>query len=413
MALNIEDINRRTSQEGKVFQLHPGILAVFDLKQLSLFDRLNFADLHMAPRWTDALRGRPDRCPVLWSDVRQKLIARTRRLDEPAVLATLYEAMCRRGAELGGAAVDLTLWTEGVICEPLVDHILAGLSPADRQILIDEQRAKIAFVLYPEEQRLRGLSRRFPLLGRASDAIKEIRAGRVVARNLRRRLAGKAPPQNDYAQSVLELAARLGLSRMTYVMTTLLTAIAGAPGTVAACILYELLRHPDWQRRIAAELAALPFADLVADPARNAPLTDRFLKEAMRLWTFPLLVTRPVYKEFAVDDRAMRPGQAYCTSAYVLHRDPELWPDPERFDPDRWTRDGRGSGFSAFGWGSRTCVGASFGLAQYFLFMRLVTVDAAVSGAANAAGDIGTMSLDGVAAPMDFHGDVMMRDRPR
>ncbi|MFA5963518.1 MAG: cytochrome P450 [Sphingomonas sp.] len=414
MTLDIGAVHRRASLEGKVFQLDPRTLAVFDPRQLSTFDRLNFADLHMAPRWTDAVRGRPDRCPVLWSEVRQKLIARTRRLDDAAVLTALYDNMCRLGQEIGGKSVDLTIWSERVICEPLVDHVFAGLRPADRRVLLDEQRAKIANVLYPEEQLLHGITRLFPRLKRASDAIKEIRAGRVVARNLKRRLSGKSPPQDDYAEAVLELAGRLGISRMTYVMTTLLTAIAGAPGTLAACILFELLRHPAWKQRIADELEALPLATLAADPARNAPLTDRFLKEAMRLWTFPLLVTRPIYREFAVDDREMRFGEAYCASAYVLHRDPDHWPDPERFDPDRWTRDGqgRGSGFSAFGWGARTCVGASFGLAQYFLFMRLVTVGATISPATDAAGGIGSMGLDGIAAPMDFHGDVTVLDRP-
>jgi len=412
MTLDIHGICQRASAEGKVFELGPGELAVFDLKELTKFDRLNFENLHMAPRWSDALRGRPDRCPVLWAEVRQKLFARTRGLDRFEVLADLYARMRRLGGALGGSAVDLTVWSERVICEPLVDHVFAGLSPADRQVLIDDQQAKIANVLYPEEQLLRGLSRRFPQLKRASDGLKEIRAGRIIARNLKRRLSGKSPRQDDYAEAVLELSGRLGVARMTYVMTTLLTAIAGAPGTLAACILFELLRHPQWQQRIAAELAPLSLADYLADPARTAPLTDRFMKEAMRLWTFPLIVKRPVCKEFDIGDRRMRFGEAYFTSAYILHRDPDLWPDPEVFDPDRWERSGQTrGGFSPFGWGPRTCVGASFGLSQFFLFMRLITVDAAIAPARDGTReDIGTMGLDGIAAPMHFLGSVAVSE---
>ena len=397
MAVDIERLVGRISSEGRILPIAGAIRGFFDPALAIRFDQANFDGIAMMPRVADAARNRPDRCPVLWSEVRAELLAQTRRLNAAPRLASLYEAMRLAADREAGDSVDLTMFVERVISEPLLDTIVAGLSRRQHAILVANQRRKIAHVLYPTPRRAHGVTAFFPRLIRWADHISDFRAGRAVSRALRRRMSGRSPPQDDYAQAVLRLADRLGLLRATYAVTTILTAIAGAPGTVAACALYELLRHPDWFGRVRGELSALTLEELLADPVRLAPVTHRVLKEVMRLWSFPLMVQRRVLKDFAVDGHAMRAGESYFLSSYAEHRDADVWEEPARFNPDRWLRPSAGGGaYVPFGWASRTCVGASLGLSQHIVFLHLMSTTFDITLLAP-----GTeyMGLDGIAAP--------------
>jgi cytochrome P450 len=392
--------------EGRVLPVVDSSLGVFDPAVLAKLDRANFDGLHMAPRLADAIRDRPDRCPVLWKDVRAALFDQTRRLNTPDTLRELHGSMVRMIGSLAGSETDLTWLAERAISETLIPYIVGGLSPADHRLLVRDQHTKIENVLTPFEQLLRGPSRLFPVLRRLRNARHEAAAGRVIARELRRRRCGTRPARNDYAEAVLALIDRLGVERATYALTTLLTAVAGAPGTVGACLLYEFVRRPEWQARIRAEFDSIPEEELFREPVKSAPVAYRFVKEAMRFWSFPLLSKRVVYRDFEVDELRMKRGDAYFLSSYLVHRDSEYWDDPERFDPDRWTRADRAivpGAYAPFGWGGRTCVGASFGLSQTMMFLQIVSTRFDVECTSE---DRATVGLDGIAAPEQFYGVV-------
>jgi len=57
-------------------------------------------------------------------------------------------------------------------------------------------------------------------------------------------------------------------------------------------------------------------------------------------------------------------GSICIVSPYVMHRDPRWFPDPERFDPERWTTEARDSrpkfSYFPFGGGARVCIGERF-----------------------------------------------------
>jgi cytochrome P450 len=65
----------------------------------------------------------------------------------------------------------------------------------------------------------------------------------------------------------------------------------------------------------------------------------------------------------------LTPGMLVACSAVLVHRDPELWPDPDRFDPTRFL-DARPSPseYFPFGGGIRRCIGEAFALYE----MRVV-----------------------------------------
>jgi sterol 14-demethylase len=96
---------------------------------------------------------------------------------------------------------------------------------------------------------------------------------------------------------------------------------------------------------------------------REIPELDRFVGEVLRL--HPPLVTlmRHVRRDFEYKGCVIPAGDTIVISPYVAHRVPEVFPDPERFDP---TRPAPKSAFAGipFGGGRRKCVGNAFALLQ-------------------------------------------------
>jgi cytochrome P450 len=86
-------------------------------------------------------------------------------------------------------------------------------------------------------------------------------------------------------------------------------------------------------------------------------------KEVLRLYPTAWLIARQSLAEDEVGGYRIPAGATIFMSPYVIHRRPDLWPDPERFDPKRFLGDaGRPIATDAylpFGVGSRTCIGNS------------------------------------------------------
>ena len=404
-------VRERMATEGRVLPVHGPKLGIFDPAILAKLDRANFDGLHMQPRFADALWQRPDRCPVLWKDVRAALSEQTRKLSTPEVHQVLHRKMVETIHGLSGSETDLTWLAERAVSETLIPFIVGGLSASDHRKLVRDQHTKLENVLTPFEDLLRGIERKLPVLRRIREARYEFAVGRVIARQLRRRMRGTRPPQNDYSQAVLGLIDRLGVSRATYAISTILTAVAGAPGTFGACLLYELLCRDEWRARIREEFSAIPEEELFREPVKSAPTAHRFVKEALRFWSFPLIAQRTLYKDIEVDEFRMKEGDFYFLSSYLIHRDAEYWDDPETFDPDRWARQDRKLApgvYAPFGWGGRTCVGASLGLAQTMLFLQIVSTHFEFDFTSRERTVVG---LDGIAAPENFFGVARPRSR--
>jgi cytochrome P450 len=191
--------------------------------------------------------------------------------------------------------------------------------------------------------------------------------------------------------------------------------LAGHETTALALVhaLYLLARHPAIEARFHDEVAAVlgppgsgvpsapgaspgaspgvsntpPASDVVA----RLPLTRRIIDEAMRLYPPAWAISREVQRPFELRGRRFEPGAQLVISQWVLHRDPRWFPEPERFDPDRWlparaTATPR-MAYLPFGGGPRICIGNHFALTEAVLvlarmgqrFRVIVTRDATLA----------------------------------
>ncbi|GAA0420450.1 cytochrome P450 [Streptomyces luteireticuli] len=148
-------------------------------------------------------------------------------------------------------------------------------------------------------------------------------------------------------------------------------------GTTLAWALHLLARNPRVARRMRAEVDAVldgePAASLEHLPALK--LTTAVVTEALRLYPPAWVLTRTTTDDTRLGGHAIPAGTAIVYSAYLLHRRPDLFPDPERFDPDRWlTGDApHRTAFVPFGGGPRKCIGDVFALTEATLVLATIT----------------------------------------
>jgi len=124
----------------------------------------------------------------------------------------------------------------------------------------------------------------------------------------------------------------------------------------------RLLRSPAALQRLLDELAGEDHGYL-----------DAVVSETLRLRTVVPVVARKVREPVTVGGCAIEPGSVLMASVYLLHRDPEVYPDPLEFRPERFLEgDPPAGAWIPFGGGTRRCLGASFAQAEMRVVLRTV-----------------------------------------
>ena len=129
-----------------------------------------------------------------------------------------------------------------------------------------------------------------------------------------------------------------------------------------AWTLFLLAQHPEEARRLVGEIE-----EAIGDRAPEAadltrfPLLDRVLKESLRILPPVAFNVRRASRDTTVLGRSMPEGSTAVFSHYLTHHDPVLYPEPERFRPDRWI-DLKPDPYAylPFSAGPRRCIGEGF-----------------------------------------------------
>jgi cytochrome P450 len=343
------------------------VLALFDAELAQKASAINFRNMILPDKLADLLRGRKGD-PVSWKEVRAAWLEQMRHLAAPEGIGRLAARMTGLLEERLDRPLDLVWAVQEVCTQALVPFVVDGLSAADTMRVLRDQTYKL--------QRLLALEPRRETVRKAIGAIViQVAAGSVVRRELRGRASGRRPRRLDLTDPIVDMLPRLGLDRAVDAVTAVLTAIAGPPGSAAAAMVQELALRPDWAGRMADELAPIP-PEQLHDP-HVAPVTHRFVKETLRMWSPPVFLTRPVRAEIDLGDVSLQAGQRYFVSPYTIHHDPQRWKEPDTFDPDRWLPEAEHGprcpfSYVPFGWQPRTCIGAGLGTAQLMLLCQLL-----------------------------------------
>jgi cytochrome P450 len=148
---------------------------------------------------------------------------------------------------------------------------------------------------------------------------------------------------------------------------TLFVAGHETTATALAWSVYLLARHPKILDDVQREVDTLGRAPVAADLPR-LQLTLRVFKEALRLYPPVYFDGRQAERATDLDGVACPEGTVALYAPYALHRRPDLWPDPERFDPDRFLPAAEAArsryAWLPFGVGPRVCIGMGFALME-------------------------------------------------
>ncbi|MBV9863358.1 MAG: cytochrome P450 [Alphaproteobacteria bacterium] len=197
----------------------------------------------------------------------------------------------------------------------------------------------------------------------------------AVDRLIRRHLApGRGPePGTVLAHSLAEYRdGRLGEYEIRNRVLNLLFAGHETLAGGLASALFLILAHPPVRDRVLAELRNV----LRDEPPeygllRRQPYFRQTILETFRLYPPVPIFVREATGPVELSAGTLPRGAIVLLSPYIMHRHPELWKDPEQFDPDRFAMPGllAPPRFFAFGAGGRTCLGNEFAVNHIMLIL--------------------------------------------
>ncbi|MBC9725516.1 cytochrome P450 [Streptomyces sp. TRM68367] len=153
--------------------------------------------------------------------------------------------------------------------------------------------------------------------------------------------------------------------------------------TALAFALDLLARHPEEQGRVREEVDRVlggpggpgGRAPTAADMAELSYLT-MVLKEAMRLYPSAPVVGRRSVADAEIDGVRIPAGADILVIPWVTHRHPDYWPDPDRFDPERFTPEAEAGrpryAWLPFGGGPRACIGQHLSMLESVLGLAVL-----------------------------------------
>ncbi|WUI01234.1 cytochrome P450 [Spirillospora sp. NBC_00431] len=187
---------------------------------------------------------------------------------------------------------------------------------------------------------------------------------------------GKTADRSDMIAALAAAGESPARIRDSVLMTML--AAHHTTGVAISWTLYLLARHPDAAARAAAELdrvlgeRAVPeYGDL-----KKLAYLDRVLREAMRLYPPGPYGAREATEDLVLGGYAVPAGTTIFYPFWAVHMNPDHWPDPDVFDPDRFTPEASAGrprlAYIPFGVGPRSCEGAALAMVEAELVLAIL-----------------------------------------
>jgi len=133
---------------------------------------------------------------------------------------------------------------------------------------------------------------------------------------------------------------------------------------------FLLGHHPEVQVRLQEELDAVleELKEVTSEDLKELKYLDQIIREAQRLYPSVPSFSRNLDQDLKVGEYIIPKGTNTVVFTYELHRDPNVFPDPERFDPDRFLPE-NSQGRSPFAYipfsaGPRNCIGQKFAMME-------------------------------------------------
>uniref|UniRef100_A0A7N6AKW1 unspecific monooxygenase n=1 Tax=Anabas testudineus TaxID=64144 RepID=A0A7N6AKW1_ANATE len=169
---------------------------------------------------------------------------------------------------------------------------------------------------------------------------------------------------------VISLSVATGLTDHEIISQATMFVFAGfeTSATTLVFVAYNLARNPDVMKRLLKEIdATFPNkAPVQYEALMKMEYLDSVVTECLRLYPPIPRLERLAKETVQINGITIPKDMTVMIPVYALHRDPELWPEPEVFKPDRFSKENKPHinpyTYLPFGAGPRNCLGTRFAL---------------------------------------------------
>eukprot|EP00057_Strongylocentrotus_purpuratus_P030619 XP_782215.3 PREDICTED: cytochrome P450 3A24 [Strongylocentrotus purpuratus] len=167
-------------------------------------------------------------------------------------------------------------------------------------------------------------------------------------------------------------SSKIRLNESEVISQALIFFLAGYETTNTTCgyMLYLLATHPDVQDKLVNEIddVAPEAEDVGYQSISKMPYLEQIFCETERIYPPALMTDRVCNEPFDINGFTVPKGMRIFIPIFTIHHDPNLWPDPETYDPDRFSKENREKhhpcAWMPFGTGPRNCVGMRFAMME-------------------------------------------------
>ncbi|GAA4641529.1 cytochrome P450 [Pontixanthobacter gangjinensis] len=194
---------------------------------------------------------------------------------------------------------------------------------------------------------------------------------------LRRRAEGGGQDMfSQFANATHEDGSLLAVDEVVDHMNFLMMAAHDTITSSATSMVWLLAKNPEWQEKLRREITAITGGEgrpISYEDLGKLELTEMAFKESLRLFPPVPSTPRRALKDFEYGGYKIPAGTPVNVSAHFVHHDPEHWPEPEKFDPMRFTPElvkaRHKYAWVPFGGGAHMCLGLHFAYMQVKVLM--------------------------------------------
>jgi cytochrome P450 len=281
-------------------------------------------------------------------------------MTEPAIrMHDRWQAMHRQA---GPTTVDMYKEMMRVLLEVVVPTLFQADATTDSAALVDAiVKMDVGYGFNPIEATLGEM---MPPVNVPTAPEKE--AARVqLLRFMQQQVDAQRDAPNDSRSLIPILVKFLSPEQVADQALQIMFAVHEVTVTTLAWTWYLLSQYPRAEAELHAELASvLAGRPPTYEDLPNLPYTYMVLNEARRLYPTVWIVGRFVRDDVSFDSYVVPAGSVVLASQWVMHHNERYFPNPDRFDPSRWTPEARAARpeftFFPFSAGPRQCMGKDF-----------------------------------------------------